>query len=59
MVHVTCGSISGEMPIESATEVIAALQKHFRSGCVYILQTREETTFGKKFILILTFFLNC
>jgi hypothetical protein len=58
MVHVTCGSISGEMPIEYATEVTAALQKHFFSGCVYILQTSEETMLGKKLVTILTLFFN-
>jgi hypothetical protein len=46
-VYITHGNINGEMPIESASQVIADLQKLFHSGCVYILQASEEEKFGK------------
>jgi tRNA A37 threonylcarbamoyladenosine synthetase subunit TsaC/SUA5/YrdC len=46
-INVTSGNISGEIPIESLSQVIADLQKQFHSGCVYILQAIEEEKFGK------------
>jgi hypothetical protein len=45
-VFIICGNINGEMSMTSAIEVTAALQKIFRSGCVYVLQTEEKTIFG-------------
>jgi transcriptional regulator of NAD metabolism len=48
LVHITYGNVKGEISIKSATEVTVALQKLFRSGCVYVLQTEEETISGNK-----------
>lgn len=48
IICVPWGNISGELPIESASQVISAVQRQFRSGCILILQTREETILGKK-----------
>jgi hypothetical protein len=45
--HVTYGRMTEEIPIESVSQVIVDIQKFFRSGCVYILQAREEEMFGK------------
>jgi hypothetical protein len=47
-VNVTYGRMNAEMPIASVSQVIADVQKLFRSGCVYILQTSEEELSGKK-----------
>ncbi|KDR11376.1 hypothetical protein L798_14896, partial [Zootermopsis nevadensis] len=53
IICVPWGNISGELPVESAVQVISAVQRQFRSGCVLILQTSEETILAQKKNLLL------
>jgi len=49
IVVLLCGNVFGQnmVSVPTAAEVVAVVQKHFRSRCVSIVQRTDDTDMGK------------
>jgi hypothetical protein len=53
VVVLLCGNVFGQnmVSVPTTAEVVAALQKHFHSRCVSIVERRDDTDMGKPDVL--------